>query len=488
MKMKREMRSYVLLALGILGLYLAARITGIAGQTVMVQTLLMAFLLGIGAVALWLRKTGQWRTSDLELLILTVGIAVRIGYTLATGCEVRSHDLGGFSMESGGHSGFLLTVLTTGRLPDSSVGQFYQQPLFYLLGSLVSASVNGILKCNEAYWLVDAAKLVSCFASCAVLLIVRRFTYFCGLKDEGRRVTLLLLSFLPAFWLSGGRVAPDALAAFFLVLELCYTFYWWKEPSWKHTLLLAVIYGCGLMTKISCGVLAPVTAFLFLIKQVQAWKEQRLWEYAGKYAIFAVISLPLGLWYGIRNFLRFGQPLTYVPNAIEKLYRGSYSLAQRLLIPNLPNLLQTPYADPWTDYNAPIYYLKSALFGEFSYAVPAWILAFLLLTAVLLAGIAVYAVYWKLCRDRKDRKGLVLALIALWFYGTMLYFYQNYPYGCSMDFRYYLFLAVPVDLLLGSCYEKKLKPESRWWVSLCLYFYAGLSLLLCLLNGWYFPF
>ena len=64
MKMKREMRSYVLLALGILGLYLAARITGIAGQTVMVQTLLMAFLLGIGAVALWLRKTGQWRNTS----------------------------------------------------------------------------------------------------------------------------------------------------------------------------------------------------------------------------------------------------------------------------------------------------------------------------------------------------------------------------------------------------------------------------------------
>lgn len=478
----------MLLALGITGLYLVARITGMAGQTVMVQTLLMAFLLGIVAVVLWLKKTGQWKAADLELLILILGMAVRIGYTLATGCEVRSHDLEEFSLESGGHAGYLLTLLTTGQLPDSSAGQYYQQPLFYLLGSVVSASVNGILNCEEAYWLVDAAKLVSCFASCAVLLIVSRFTFFCGLKDEGRRVTLLLVSFLPAFWLSGGRVAPDALTAFFLVLELCYTFYWWRDPSWKHTLLLAVIYGCGLMTKISCGVLAPVTALLFLIRLVQSWKEKRVWKYAGKYAIFAGISLPLGLWYGIRNFLRFGQPLTYVASPDRKWYRGGYSLAQRLVIPNLSNLPQTPYADPRTDYNAPVYYLKTALFGEFGYAVPAWIPSFLLLTAVLLSGIAVYALYWKLCRDRKDRKGLVLALTSLVFYGTMLYFYQKYPYGCSMDFRYYLFLAVPMALLLGSCYEKRMKRDCRWWVSLCLYAYAGLSLFLFLLNGWYFPF
>ena len=409
MEIKREIRSYVLLALGITGLYLVARITGIAGQTAVVQKLLMAFLLGVGATVLWLKKTGQWKAADLELLILIVGMAVRIGYTLATGCEVRSHDLEEFSLESGGHAGYLLTLLTTGQLPDSIVGQYYQQPLFYLLGSLVSAFVNGILNCEEAYWLVDAAKLVSCFASCAVLLIVRRFANFCGLKEEGRRVTLLLLSFLPAFWLSGGRVAPDALTAFFMVLEFCYTFYWWRDPSWKHTLLLAVIYGCGLMTKISCGVLAPVTALLFLFRLVQAWKEKRVWEYAEKYIAFAGISLPLGLWYGIRNFMRFGQSLTYVASPNRKLYRGGYPLAQRLLIPNLPNLLQTLYADPRTDYNAPVYYLKTALFGEFSYAVPAWILAFLLLTAVLLSGMAVYALYWKLCRDREDRKGLFLA-------------------------------------------------------------------------------
>lgn len=56
--------------------------------------------------------------------IILVGFIMRIGYMLYTPCNVRSHDLWNFTVDSGGHAGYILNILE-GNLPQSNLLQYY---------------------------------------------------------------------------------------------------------------------------------------------------------------------------------------------------------------------------------------------------------------------------------------------------------------------------------------------------------------------------
>lgn len=57
----------------------------------------------------------------------------------------------------------------------------------------------------------------------------------------------------------------------------------------------------------------------------------------------------------------------------------------------------------------------------------------------------VHYIKWK--EKDRERNFCLLAAGILWM-GTV-FFYLRYPFGCSMDFRYMLFLPVPVAVLFG---------------------------------------
>ena len=139
--------------------------------------------------------------------------------------------------------------------------------------------------------------------------------------EVSRRAMLSVTAFLafcPAFYLTGGSVAPDALTAFFIVFAFYYTLLWEENHSWKNTLLLAAGYGMGMMTKISCGTIALLTAAVFIHT---LWREtEKPGQLIRKYLVFAGISAPMGLWYSLRNLKKFGQSLNYVLEVPHRNY------------------------------------------------------------------------------------------------------------------------------------------------------------------------
>lgn len=444
-----------------MGCYRLVRITGLENQPERIKAGMLFTGLLLLVYLLVSYRRGMLTEKRAMTCIILYGIVMRMGYMLYTGCELRGHDLGEISADGYGHAAYLLKLLEKGRLPESNAGQLYQQPFFYLAGTLISRCVNGTMGGSTPYYFVDAAKIVSCFASCMTLLAAERVCSLFQLEEKGKLLAVSLIAFLPDMYLTGGRVGCDACHTLFCLLAFYYTCRWYQEQSWKNIILLALIYGFGMMNRTSMGVMALFTAVIFLLLLWRVENQKELAVQLGKYAVSALISLPLGLWYAVRNAMLFGQSPAYVPDltSVPEIFCGDYSLVQRYVFWDIRNLFSTPYANPWEDYNLPVYLIKTALFGEFTYEINDWFPALLLFSGVVL----VFFTLISLCTIIKNRKkeGFFLwtAAAFLLVYASMIGFTHKHPYGCSMDFRYVVILGVFAAIMLGRYLDEKKRGE-----------------------------
>lgn len=470
----------VLFFLLLAGGYRLVRLTGLEHKPELIRAGMV--LLGVYLLFFLVVCAGQGTLTEEKKIacVILYGMVMRVGYMLYTGCAVRSPDLGELSREGYGHAAYLLKLLETGRLPDSNQGQLFQQPFFYLAGSAVSRLFHRTLPYATPYTLVDAAKLVSCFASCMTLLLTDRICCLVRLEHKGRLLAVSLTAFLPAMYLTGGRVNSDACHTLFSLLAFYATCKWYQEQTWKHLLLLAFTYGFGMMNR-PLGVMAVFTAAVCLRLLWKLEDPACLASQLKKYAVFALISLPLGLWYTVRNAIRFGQSLFSVPDlaSMPELFCGDASFVQRFVLWDLKNLFTVPYANPWRDYNVPVYQIKSALFGEFSYPVNDWIPALLLYSAVVLVLFLVPASY-RIGKERNTEGLLVWTAAAFWLcYGGVLWFAFQNPYGCWMDFRFSVELGIFAAILLGRYWDKR--PQGKTVLGMAAVVFCFCSCLMYLL-------
>lgn len=389
-------------------------------------------------------------------LLLFLGMVVRIWYAIVTPVTVRGHDINELSPESYGKAAYLLRLVMKGELPDSYFWQNYQQPFYFLLSAGVSKVMSLVSGIQSAEFLLHGGKIVSCLASCLFLILAERLLREFS-EARVRIFGVAILSVTPSLILTAGRLGEDALTGFFMLAVLYVTLKWEKSPDWKTTLLLAFLYGCGMMTKVSLAFPAAYTAYIF-------WKNRKGKHFIPKMIVFAVISLPLGLWYSVRNYLLFGQPFGYVTLPGEKIYTGQYSYVARFFSFSVTNWFRSPYTEPFEDYNLPVYLLKSELFGEFQYDSPIWLSVMLLaVSTVLTLVVAVYGsyvIYRRICGGQYRGGQLRPYSFGLLFGGYAAFSYLRFPYGCSMDFRYYLMLTVCKVLVLGCLLQ--IEPDGRF--------------------------
>lgn len=99
------------------------------------QSFVSNFGCGYSAAGLPAEKEKNTYTEEqITGLILSMGIFMRVVYLLYTPLTVRSHDLWGIDLSSGGHASYLLLAMQ-GMLPPDNYLQFYQQPLYYFAGA-----------------------------------------------------------------------------------------------------------------------------------------------------------------------------------------------------------------------------------------------------------------------------------------------------------------------------------------------------------------
>ncbi len=404
-------------------------------------------------------------------LIIFAGLIMRIAYMLYTSIHLRNHDLGG--PKGTGHLGYIMNFSRSFDLPKSYHDQFYHPPLWHLLAG-IQVRIFSMFS-NDINHAMENIKVLTCFFSSAVMIVVYRFLKISGLSDKAMLIALAICSFHPRFFILSSIINNDMIAMFFIFVSILYVVKWYKNPDLFNTVVLAIACGCAVMSKLSGAVIAPVIAIVFLMKLFVTNKELVLAEPKKilgrlivvkdlliKFAIFGIISLPIGLWYPIRNFIIFGQPLGYVRELpeTEPIFKGYMSLTDRFFSFPLSEFFKNLYNLPQKDYNVWIYILKNSVFGEFSYKGASYIGWFLLTFNIILVLGSIFAMVYVLMCDKKKETFITRIVLALTWFITMGLFLKNYydlPYGCAMDFRYIVqlilcsagFLALAYDMLKG---------------------------------------
>ncbi len=475
----KSLKQYVLLITIIAAIYIIINKLNIENNIVLIQRIMLSSIFCTMFIFSLKYNKNKFESQDFINCVIIMGCIMRIGYMIYTPCNIRGHDVWEISADSYGHAAYLLNIIERHMLPNTNEIQFYQQPFFYLCGSIVSIIVNGILGRTDSFYFADAAKIVSCFASCEILFVCGELFEEIEMKEASKKIAVIIAAFLPNFYLMGGRINCDALAAFFMAIAILYTVKYNKEQSWENIISLAFIYGFALMTKISCGLIAVFTAVIMIKHIYFHYRNNNLKQMILKLSVFSIISFPLGLWYSIRNYILFKQKFTYVlPLDVNSdIYCGNHSIFSRFIVVSFKNLFKTPYAKPMDDYNYPAYLIKTMTFGEFDLKKQGLIPIMLLLLVMILAFLCIIAALYAYF-EYKDNKMVSIGFFVLFagIYLSSIRFNMSYPFGCSMDFRYIAVMAVLGSIFIGNMYSAlKEKQTADNFLKVINQYGAGLS-------------
>ena len=421
---------------------------------------------------------GRDRVTSIIALMFGLGLVMRLGYVFDVALPSNQHDVFSvFTPEYPRHNTYIMHIYNNWSLPTENVynaglSQYYHPPLYHFIAALwmKAQTLCGI----ELYAAYENIQYFTMFCSAAMMTVA--YKLFCEFKLKGVALctAFAVIAFHPTFYIFAGSVNNDPLTTLFIFLAILYTVRWYKTPSYKNTLLLAVSIGGAMMTKLSGAMVAVGTAYVMLAKlfdtKTGGFFEnlKSLWK---RFLAFGAVCFPMGLWWPIRCYVLYGMPLGYVPalsvNNVQ--YLGEYSIFERLtgigslsfsnMYPNVGGTtvdggFLTGDNSGFFDYGIGPYIVKSSLFGEYFMKTKVGgfqnLLAYVMVfSAIALIGISLYAIIK--CTISADGKYKVpirfMAVYYLVLLGSYILFCFGYPHTCTMDFRY----IVPT-LLIGAVF------------------------------------
>lgn len=271
--------------------------------------LLMLPLLVIAGICLIYK--GKLTDKRTAFLLCAMGFCMRIAYVLATPCFVRQHDVGMFDGDYG-HAAYITYLYEHFRLPDfdvREVWQFYHPPLHHSIAALWMRLLTAFGISFE--YAGESVQFLTLAYSCVSLVIFRKILEHFQLRGMALAVPLGIMAFHPTFLILAGSINNDMLSITFMLASVLLTLRWFREPRLSTILKLALTIGLGMMTKLSAWMIAPAAAAAFLIILYRNRKEPL--PYLRQFVLFGIVCVPLGLWWGTRNLLRWSVPITYVP-------------------------------------------------------------------------------------------------------------------------------------------------------------------------------
>ena len=408
-------------------------------------------------LAVVLKIKGKLNNKALCATILILGFLIRVCYILYTDCTVRQHDVESFGCGYG-HAGYIEYIYNNFKLPVGDVRdtwQFYHPPFSHIISALFMRvqTLFGVAYSNAC----ESLQILSLIYSNLCVIVSYKILNALNLKCNGRAVGLSLVAFSPTFIIFSGSINNDVLSVLFMLLSVLYSIRWYYSKTYKDIVVLSVVIGLGMFTKLSVWMVAPPIAVLFFIELISAIKKGTFKTIICQYSLFAIICLPIGLYWSVRNLLLYNVPLNYIPmlDTTNAQYVGGYSVVERLFNFKMESVFIN-WGNPFFEFNPTLGLLKTSFFGESlnwvdypQILVPA-MFVFVLGCILALIGVILFFKFIKTCKE--TQKPIKIVLVTLFLLSVIMYYYFcfSYPFTCTQNIRYASHL-IPL-LSLGIAY------------------------------------
>ncbi len=409
-------------------------------------------LIAASAAVFFIRIAYKVNDAVIIAVLIALGIAIRFVYILYTGSVDRQHDGGNFN-DIRGHMGYIKYWYDYGlKLPDYDVRiyeQHYHPPLHHWLMALLLRLLTAIGV--DFPTAAEAIQILPMLYSSLTMIVSYRVFRLVKLCGNPLIVAMAIVCFHPTFIIFGGSYNNDMLLMPFVMGAILWGLRWYREPVMRNIIPLALCIGLGMMTKLSGWMAAPAVAFVFIVVLIRHIKKPL--RYIGQFAVFGVICIPLGVWWQVRNLIKFQVPLSYIPNFGEQsfMYSGNLPLTQRLF--NFGNgQLDFVYGSitivdaPYNEYNPTLGLFKTAMFDECANSINDvhfpqihitgpilfWISVVLFLTAFVCFVVS-------MVRKSGNMGGAERVYFSLLFGVELVSYYLfalAYPHSCTFNIRY----------------------------------------------------
>lgn len=379
------------------------------------------------------------KLSKILIIIMIFAFIVRLIYIIKTPYMENQHDI----EPNGNGLSYIFTIYDTGKLPDNNAGQNYHPPLHQILAAGWLKVISIFTQDFEI--MCESLQFLTLIYSMALIVILYKIVEKIRMKEKYKILLMIIFAFHPMFIILSGTLNNDILCLLLVSWSILRLINWYNKPDIKNTTFLAIIIGLSVMAKTSGGIIALPTIYIFILRMVKdikktSKKEMMFKKYVYLFVFFGCISLPIGLWYPIRNYIEFGQPILYVMDVNNPdLYVGDNSLISRLN-PFSTEIFKM-YCDPWIDFNIPTFLVKCSLFEEYSWGTNFGIIYTIAIILNIIMILA-FIISFINCLIKKEKRNIEwkISLAILLIFNVVSYLAMNMklPYGCSMNFRYLL--------------------------------------------------
>ena len=428
---------------------------GIVPQIVFI--FLITIVIGVGIFLFYKKKINFIR---IIFLLFIISFLIKVCYMINTPFNCRQYDTVTSAMD--GHEAYAWIIYSEGHLPTTVDGeghlmyQFYHPPLNALIQAGFMHIFKPFLELTNAIFgskVYDTADMNVMFQTSQILATMyMTITSYFGVKlimsldflnNRSKLFGIIFLLFFPRLVQLSGQENNDGICVMLSVIAIYYTYRWWNTKSWSDILIIAFAIGLAMMDKLAAATVALATAFVFIyefVKDIMSKDSKKIIRICSQFVIFLLICAPIGLWFQIYAMTKYNQPIGYVfGNLNMALYTGDHNFFERFInIFDFKDMTVDLWARAFDNYNIPIYLIKSAIFGEFSY----WqgegfaALAFISNYLFILLSIFLYVMYMIKSKGENHKDKLLGLAILISNLVMDVYFNISMPYGCTMDFRY----------------------------------------------------
>ncbi len=392
------------------------------------------------------------------IIIMILSFLVRLYYIAFISVYDMQHDVG-TPEQNYGHLGYIAYYLQNWHFPDFDVReafQFWHPPVHHIISAVFLVVIWAVFPGQTGNY--EPLQLLPLLYITVCIWIVWKLLKIWDIKGTALTYSFLIIAFHPTFIILSGSVNNDALCFLFTLLSIYLSILWYQTPTFKLMIACALSIGLGMSTKGSAAIAAFPMAFLFLMGLI---------KHKGKVIcqllLFGLISLPMGLWWYIRNYILFGVPINYIYRTSTDFigYLGEVPLWKRFFDFDPRRLsfqnLYVQFEGRFTEINPITALLKSTVYGQywFNYNIYIKAVAYpLVFIWTALAGLSLYAVPGFV---KKHKNFLIptVSIIILFIIQFISYysFCIEYPYVWTMDIRYAIPLLICHCLWLASFME-----------------------------------